>query len=108
MTTEEKITIVKTLTNESDLTDELVTVYLSKAEKAIRNRMYPFSLPKENGVEIAFVVPEKYEMLQCELATRYLQRRGGEGEITHNENGINRTYGSVNDSDLLCEVMQVI
>ena len=109
MTTAEKITIVKTLTNESDLTDELVTVYLSKAEKAIRNRMYPFSLPKDdNGDEIPFEVPEKYEMLQCELATRYLQRRGGEGEITHNENGINRTYGSVNDSDLLQEVMQVI
>jgi hypothetical protein len=71
--------------------------------------MYPFSLPKDdNGDEISFEVPEKYEMLQCELATRYLQRRGGEGEITHNENGINRTYGSVNDSDLLQEVMQVI
>lgn len=104
MTTAEKIATVKTLTNESDLADELVTVYLSKAEMAIRNRMYPFNLPDESPFE----VPDKYEMLQCELATRYLQRRGGEGEIAHNENGINRTYGSVNDSDLLAEVMQRI
>lgn len=109
MTTVEKIATVKTLTNESDLTDDLVTVYLSKAGKAIRNRMHPFNLPKDdNGEEIPFEVPEKYEMLQCELASRYISRRGGEGELAHNENGINRTYGSVNDSDLLSEVMQVI
>lgn len=109
MTTSEKIATVKALTNESDLTDDVVTVYLEKAKNAIRNRMYPFSLPKDkNGNEVTFEVPQKYEMLQCELASRYLLRRGGEGELVHNENGINRTYGSVNDSDLLCEVMQVI
>ena len=108
MTIAEKITIVKTLTNESDLTDAFVTVYLNKAESAIRNRMYPFGLPLQNGQEITFTVPAKYEMLQCELACRYILRRGGEGEITHNENGINRTYDSVNDEDLLMEVMQVI
>lgn len=110
MTIEEKIATVKTLTNESDLTDTFVTTYLTKAEMAIRNRMYPFSLPidEETGEEITFVVPAKYEMIQCELACRYILRRGGEGEIRHDENGISRTYSSVNDSDLLMEVMQVI
>lgn len=109
MTTNEKVATIKALVNDETLTEDLVTVYLNKAESAIRNRMYPFNLPKdENGDEIAFVVPAKYEMLQCELASRYISRRGGEGEIVHNENGINRTYGSVNDSDLLSEVMQVI
>ena len=110
MTISEKIATVKTLTNESDLTDTFVTLYLTKAELAIRNRMYPFSLPidEETGEEITFVVPAKYEMIQCELACRYILRRGGEGEIRHDENGISRTYSSVNDSDLLMEVMQVI
>ena len=110
MTISEKITMVKTLANESDLTDAFVTVYLNKAESAIRNRMYPFDLPidKDTGEPITFSVPSKYEILQCELACRYILRRGGEGEISHNENGINRTYGSTNDSDLLMEVMQVI
>lgn len=108
MTIVEKIATVKTLTNESDLTDAFVTTYLTKAESAIRNRMYPFGLPVQNGQEITFVVPAKYEMLQCELACRYILRRGAEGEEVHNENGINRTYGSVNDSDLLSEIMQVI
>ena len=108
MTLSEKIATTKTLANESDLTDAFVTVYLNKAEFAIRNRMYPFGLPKVDGHEITFVVPPKYEMLQCELAARYLIRRGGEGEIKHSENGIDRTYQSVNDEDLLREVMQVI
>ena len=46
----------------------------------------------------------RYEMLQVKLATRYFLRRGGEGEIRHSENGIDRTYGSVNDEDLLMEI----
>jgi len=105
MTTSEKVATTKALANDDTLTDDLVTVYLNKAESAIRNRMYPFNLPE--GMT-TFVVPEKYEILQCELASRYISRRGAEGEETHNENGINRTYGSINDSDLLAEVMQVL
>lgn len=109
MTNAEKIATVKTLVNDSTLTDDFVTTYLNKAEYAIRNRMYPFSLPKnDDGTEKTFTVPAKYEMLQCELACRYILRRGGEGESKHDENGISRTYGSVNDDDLLMEVMQVI
>lgn len=108
METSAKITTVKTLVNDSTLTDEFVTVYLNKAESAIRNRMYPFGLPLQNGQEITFVVPAKYEMLQCELACNYILKRGGEGEIKHDENGISRTYDSVNEEKLLMEVMQVI
>lgn len=110
MTINEKIAMVKTLANDSGLTDELVTVYLTKAESAIRNRMYPFDLPidKETGEPITFEVPAKYEVLQCELACEYILKRGAEGEISHNENGINRTYDSANSEKLLMEVMQVI
>lgn len=109
MTTNEKVATTKALVNDETLTEDLVTVYLNKAESAIRNRMYPFNLPKDdNGDEIPFVVPAKYEMLQCELACNYILKRGAEGELVHNENGINRTYDSVNESRLLAEVMQVI
>ena len=110
MTTSEKITMVKTLVNDSTLTDDFVTVYLTKAESAIRNRMYPFNLPLDKTTEqpITFSVPAKYEVLQCELACEYILKRGAEGEITHNENGINRTYDSANSEKLLMEVMQVI
>lgn len=102
MTDAEKITMVQTLvSNDSEATDALVGVYLTTAESAIFNRLYPFGIP-DNAT-----VPEKYEVLQCRLATRYFLRRGAEGEVVHNENGINRTYGSVSDEDLLSQIVQV-
>lgn len=103
MTNEEKIAMVQTLVdNDSDATTALVNVYLNLAKSAILNRMYPFNMPESADV------PSKYEVLQCQLASRYFLRRGAEGEASHNENGINRVYGSVNDEDILREVMQVV
>ena len=96
MTDAEKLTMAQTLIGtDPDATDALVTVYLDDAKSAILRRRYPFGIP--DGAEIEPL----YEMLQVKLAVRYFLRRGGEGEIAHSENGINRTYGSVNDEDLL-------
>lgn len=100
MNTSEKILTVQTLVeNDEAATDALVGVYLSNAEAAILRRLYPFGVP--DGAE----VPDMYAFSQCELASRYFLRRGAQGEITHNENGVNRTYGTVNDEDILREVM---
>lgn len=102
MTTAEKIETVKTLVDDSTLTDSVVGVYLKIAEDKILARRFPHGTPN-------IVNPVgRYEMLQCELTARLLNRRGGEGELTHKEGGIDRTYASVNDEDLLCEVVQVI
>ena len=98
MTTAEKITMVQTLTGDTAATDALVSVYLDDAASAILRRRYPFGLPEAAEVEPI------YEMLQVKLAARYFLRRGGEGEVRHSENGIDRTYDSVNDEDLLSEV----
>lgn len=110
MTVQEKVAHVQALVNnDSTATTPLVTALLNKAADAIRQRMYPFHLPLDkDGQEVTFTVPEKYEMLQCDLAVRYFSRMGGEGETSHSENGISRSYDSVNDEDLLMEVMQVI
>ena len=43
----------------------------------------------------------RYDSIQCDLAARYFLRRGGQGEINHEENGVNRQYGSVDDADIL-------
>ena len=95
MTTADKITMAKALIGDTAATDELVSVYLADAEAAILRRRYPFGMP--TGAEVDPI----YDMLQVKLAVRYFLRRGGEGEIKHSENGIDRTYGSVNDEDLL-------
>lgn len=106
MTDAEKITMVRVLADELDTTkmsDTTITVYLDKAEAAITRRRYPFTIPEDVTDTI-----EGYETLQCELAARYISRRGGEGEIEHSETGVNRRYATENDEDLLSEVMQVV
>ena len=101
MTNAEKITTVQTLVeNDASATDAVVTVYLKDAEAAILRRLYPWGIP-----ETVASVPSEYEMLQCKLAMRYFLKRGAEGEYIHDENGTNRHYGSVNDEDLLSEVV---
>ena len=98
MTDAEKITLAQTFINDESATDALVGAYLEDAKHAILRRRYPFGVP--DGAEVEDI----YGMLQVKLAVRYYLRRGGEGEINHSENGISRTYGSVNDEDLLMEV----
>lgn len=101
MTEQEKITAVRALIgSDPDATDALITVYLADAESAILRRLYPWGIP-----DSVTSVPSDYEMLQCKLAMRYFLRRGAEGEFIHDENGTNRHYGSVNDEDLLKEVV---
>ena len=102
MTNAEKIQIVQTYIGaDIPATDAVISVYLDDAEAAILNRRYPFGIP--DGAN----TPREYERLQCRLAARYFLRRGDEGEDVHNEDGVHRSYASVNDEDLLMEVIQV-
>lgn len=101
MTDAVKIETVRTLVeNDEAATDAVVSVYLDKARAAILRRLYPWGQWTEETT-----VPLKYEMLQCELASRYFLKRGAEGEYIHDENGVNRHYNSANDEDLLQEVV---
>ena len=95
MTDAEKITMVQTLV-ESDpgATDAVVSVYLNLACNAMLERLYPYDSDRDE-------IPSRYDTIQCELAARYFLRRGGQGEINHEENGVNRTYGTVDDEDIL-------
>ena len=97
MTQAEKIAMVKTLV-ESDpgATDEVVGVYLTLALNTMLERLFPYESGKDSGD-----VPVRYDTIQCELAARYFLRRGGQGEINHEENGVNRQYGTIDDDDIL-------
>ena len=94
MTDAEKIALCKDLINDVQVTDEQITTYLAVSASRILERLYPFG-----GAPAA--LPEIYDMTQCELAVRMIARRGGEGELSHSENGISRSYGTVDDEDIL-------
>jgi hypothetical protein len=99
----EKTAMVQTLVeNDSEATAEIVAVYLALACNAMLERLFPYDSGKT-----AENIPPRYDSLQCELAARYFLRRGGQGEIAHSENGVNRTYQSVNDEDLLRMIPQI-
>ena len=101
MTDLEKIAYVKAISDETDET--AISAFLSKAKSAILNEMYRvWSAWPENAS-----VPARYEIAQCELAVRYLYRRGSEAEISHNENGISRAYDSPDDADILRRITPI-
>lgn len=97
MTQAEKIAMVQTLVeNDAGATDSVVPVYLALALNTMLERLYPYDSSKDDSD-----LPVRYDTTQCELAARYYLRRGGQGEINHEENGVNRQYASVDDEDIL-------
>lgn len=102
MTIDEKIAMVRNMANDNSVNEAVATSYLTLAANKILQRAYPF---KDAS---SLSVPAKYDVLQCELAVRLLHRRGIEGEVGNIDNGIHRTFDSVNDEDLLSEVIQVV
>lgn len=81
----DKIAILRTLTDENNET--VLSAYLSLAGQAVIKRRYPF---RDDISE----VPQKYEDNQLKIAAYLINKRGAEGQISHNENGISRTYES--------------
>lgn len=73
------------LTNESD--ESLLTALLSVAETKVLNRLYPFDNTKTD-------VPPKFSQNVLEIAVYLYNRRGSEGELSHNEGDISRSYAS--------------
>lgn len=98
MTTAQKIERVNTLLGEQvEVTDATVTEYLSMASSKVLHTRYPFTVPEDYDIS-------EYEDIECELAARLYVRQGGLGEIAHNENGINRTWYSSDDRELLAQI----
>lgn len=87
MTNEEKLTMLRVMvdTDSEGWTDEILLTYLTIAGRKIIDKAYPY----DDTVEL---VPRRYEILQCEIAAYLLNKRGAEGETSHSENGISRSY----------------
>ena len=82
-----------------DNNDDLLNDMIETAKNAILSRRFPYGeWPQE--------VEARYEDLQFRIALDLYNKQGAEGEIGHNENGINRTFESSWISDqLLNEVV---
>ena len=70
-------------TSENELFDDC----LRRAKSRILNRRFPY------GTELT-EVEAVYDELQIELAICIYNKRGAEGESSHGENGVNRSYRS--------------
>ena len=96
MTRQQKIDYLARLIDDADEDPGILDIYLDMAGDKILNRMYPF-LTDYNDVS----VPDRYAMIQLNVALYMLNKRGAEGQIQHIENGIHRNYGSADVPDEL-------
>lgn len=89
MTNMEKLALCRAMVEQPEeaegWSDEVLTSYLTIAGQKILNRAYPYDDTVEE-------VPRRYGVIQCEIAAYLLNKRGAEGEVSHSENGISRTY----------------
>lgn len=84
MTQEEKLTALKSIVGNSD-PDEVLSTYLDFAGSKILAKAYPY----QNDVT---EVPVQYAHIQVEIAAYMLNKRGAEGQTSHTENGVSRSY----------------
>lgn len=97
----ELLSILKTMIEDTGDTDDTLFTYLSIARSKIICRAFPYAKPTD-----CLAVPEKYRFLQCEIAAYLLNKRGGEGETAHRENGINRTWPTADiPKDMLSQIV---
>lgn len=86
MNNEEKLARLAVLISPDTASDDLLSYLLEQSEGIVLNRRYPFGAP-ENAV-----VPAAYEHIQLQIAVELYSKMGAEGQVSHSENGISRTY----------------
>ena len=103
MTELEKLTLCRAMVDQpaesEEWSDDVLKSYLTIAGQKILNRAYPYD-------DTVTDVPRRYGYLQCEIATYLLNKRGAEGETSHSENGVSRTYAGADvPESMLSEVI---
>ena len=86
MTNSEKIVALRVLLAPDTDTEEVLEGVVKLAEAMVLNRMYPFGYPDTAEV------PARYEQIQVQLAAELYSKRGAEGQTSHSENGISRSW----------------
>lgn len=70
-----------------DSEDDLLLMLLTLSAQKILDRVYPY----DDSIK---EVPSRYATKQVEIAVYLYNKRGAEGQISHSENTISRTYES--------------
>lgn len=84
MTNDQKIEQMQKMLGEEQ-NPVVLGIYLQQSKQLILNKRYPFGeQPQE--------VEPRYEQLQIELAISLFNERGAEGQSSHNENGVSRSW----------------
>ena len=86
MTIEEIISKVSLIANEENT--KIINAYLDIAKNKILLKAFPF---EDTSL---MEMPEKYQSLWIDATVFLLLKRGAEGETSHNENGVNRSWAS--------------
>ena len=87
MTDEKMVAAVKALVGDSRF-DGLVPHYLEIAKSAVVSRLFPYANRTWEDV------PAKHHARTVDIAVYLVNRRGAEGETSHQESGISRSYES--------------
>ena len=106
MTEVEKLSLLRVMVGQpatdENWTNEVLISYLKIAGDKIIKRAYPYD-------DTVDEVPRRYGVLQCEIALYLLNKRGSEGQTSHNENGVNRTYENADvPESLMGEVIPAV
>ena len=101
MTAADKLTTVRAMTDQQ-FEPPIVQIYLDIAERKVIQRAYPYDTTANK-------VPDRYAMLQCEIAVYMLNRRGSEGQTAHSEPGVSRSYESADiPESLLSHIVPMV
>lgn len=84
MTDAEKVTLVQAMADETD--GEVVSAFLSMAGDSVYQYADPY------GASDKETILEKYSSVHVRAAAYMLNKRGAEGQNSHSENGISRSY----------------
>lgn len=83
MSDSEKLTALGRMVDETD--DDVLSTFLDLAGQEVCRRAFPFH------PEIT-AVPDRYVDVQLKVAAYLINKRGAEGETSHSENGVSRSY----------------
>lgn len=81
----EQLELLRLLLGEDAPEESVLIAYLAIAGDKVLRRVYPFGTAETR-------VPPRYEMNQIQIAAYLIGKRGAEGEISHSENGVSRSY----------------